>query len=215
MRDGPDWERPHLPLVSRWFSTVSGVFTKPTETFATLKLDGGLGAPLAFGVIGTTIGSVAATIYQVGFEAIGLTAQFGAGGNDEQAMASALGSGIGLVIGICLAPVFALIGMFISAGITHLMLMMLGGAEKGFEVTFRSVAYVSGSINLLNIIPGCGGCIAIVWYIIAAATALSQTHEISLGKAYAAVIIPILICCFAIGGLVVLFGILAAAAASA
>ncbi len=214
VRDGPDWERAGLPLVSRWFSTVSAVFTKPTETFQKLKLDGGLGAPLAFGVIGWTIGGIAAALYQTAFRAIGFTVSVG-GASQDEAMATMVGTGFGLICGICLAPVFAIIGLFIHSGIIHLMLMMLGGASRGFETTFRSVTYVSGATNLLNLIPGCGACVGLVWYIIALANALTHTHEIGLGKAYAAVLLPILLvvfCCGAVVGMAVFFGVLAAAA---
>jgi hypothetical protein len=206
-RSGPDWEDTSQPLFGRWWSTVSAVFSRPTETFRNLRLDGGIGSPLVFGIIGGTIGSIASTLWSTLFNGLGLAAQIGAGGSEEEAAMAGAQVVMSLVFGVCLAPVFIAIGLFITTGITHVMLMLLGGAQKGFETTFRCTSYVSGALSLLNIIPMCGGCVYLVWYIIGMATALSNTHEISMGKAYAAVLIPILLCTtVVVGGFFLLFG---------
>ena len=59
----------------------------------------------------------------------------------------------------------------------------------------RVVAYSMGSTSLLQVIPVCGGVFAAVWAIVANIIGLAQTHEISTGKAAAAVLVPILVCC--------------------
>ena len=206
-RSGPDWENTTLPLFGRWWSTVTAVFSRPTETFQNMRLEGGVGSPLVFGIIGGTLGSIAASIWNMLFNGLGFAAQMGAGGSEEEVAMAGAQLVMGLLFGVCLAPVFVAIGLFISSGITHVMLMILGGAQQGFETTFRCTSYVSGALSLLNIIPFCGGCVYLVWYIIAMATALANTHDISLGKAYAAVLLPIILCLgLAVGGFFLIFG---------
>ena len=38
---------------------------------------------------------------------------------------------------LILAPVLVVVGLFLVSGIIHLCLMLLGGARRGFEATFR------------------------------------------------------------------------------
>jgi hypothetical protein len=103
----------------------------------------------------------------------------------------------GLFGGVIGAVMGAAIGPFVSAGICHLMLMMLGGANYGYETTYRAVAYVAGTINLLLLLP-CGPFIALVATItgiVYQIIAISRMQEISGGKASAAVLLPAVICC--------------------
>ena len=62
---------------------------------------------------------------------------------------------------ICI-PVLILIGAFIGAAIVHVCLMIVGGAKQPFETTLRTLCYANGSTHLLNIVPICGGMIALV-----------------------------------------------------
>jgi hypothetical protein len=96
-----------------------------------------------------------------------------------------------LLFGACIV----VIGVFIGSGIVHLMLMLFGGQNYPFETTFRTLCYAHGSASPLGAIPFCGGLIAAIWGVYAAIVGLSQTQEISTGKAAAAVLIPGLVCC--------------------
>jgi hypothetical protein len=109
--------------------------------------------------------------------------------------------GIWAVGYILLSPVLVIVGMFIVSGILHLSLMIVGGARKPFETTFRVVCFSSGSTSLLSMIPFCGGMIAGVWNIVVECIGLARAHEIDTGKAVMAVLLPIIVCC---GGLILL-----------
>ena len=124
---------------------------------------------------------------------------------DSQNAAFGMGvMGIWAVGYILLIPVLVILGMFIASGIIHLCLMIVGGARKSFETTFRVVCFSSGSTSLLSMIPFCGGMISAVWNIVVEIIGLARSHEIDTGKAALAVLLPIIVCC---GG-AVLLGIL-------
>jgi hypothetical protein len=59
----------------------------------------------------------------------------------------------------------------------------------------RVVAYSMGATSLLHILPVCGAFLAAVWAIVAYIIGLAQAHEIPTGKAAAAVLIPVAVCC--------------------
>jgi hypothetical protein len=90
------------------------------------------------------------------------------------------------------------------SGVLHLCLMIVGGARKPFETTFRVVCFSSGSTYPLSMIPICGGFIAAVWNIVLECIGLARAHEIDTGKAVMAVLLPVIVCC---GG-AILIGIL-------
>jgi hypothetical protein len=94
---------------------------------------------------------------------------------------------------LVLLPFLIPIGLFISAGITHVCLMVLGGANEGFEATFRVNGYAYGGLAWTMVIPVCGGLVFLVWGIVLEIIGLADAHRVSTGKAAAAVLIPIAI----------------------
>ena len=185
--DGLPWEhRQALGLVKAFFDTVSVVLTKPTEAFGMMRTEGGLTDPLLFAVIGGSAGMIVSFLLQIGLQSVGFMA-------DRQS--AVFGMGIGIVFGIILMPVILLIGMFIASGILHLCLMIVGGAKKPFETTFRVVCFSSGSTYLLAMIPVCGGFVAAVYNIVLECMGLARAHETGIDKAVMAVLLPIIICC--------------------
>ncbi|MCH8922593.1 MAG: YIP1 family protein [Planctomycetes bacterium] len=225
-RNGPPWERDGASPGS-WFATVKEIFSGPPTAFRHMRRTGGIAAPLWFGVIGGTLGGWAQLLYDL---IVGLVAapapppQFG---GNQPPFVDFMQGGTGIFESICgavLMPIFAAIGLFIFAGVVHLMLMMLDGARHGFEATFRSIAYVSGTTSLLQIIPFCGqiglvgqagacfSLILLVVQIVFFILALIEMQGISGGKATAAVLLPFLICCGLCCGLIALFSVGAAGA---
>jgi hypothetical protein len=115
---------------------------------------------------------------------------------DRQSAVFGMGAvGIWAVGYILLSPVFVIVLTFIISGILHLCLMIVGGARKPVETTFRVVCFSSGSTSLLSMIPFCGGMIACVWNIVLEIIGLARAHETETGKAALAVLLPIIVCC--------------------
>ena len=168
--------------------TTKLLFGQTGYAFSDMRREGGLGRPIGYSVAAGMIGAVASVLYQVMLQGFVMAAA-GAGGNEVGMLAAGFA---GLLV--CM-PLALILGLFISAGIFHLMLMMLGGANYSFETTFRTVAYAHGAANLLLLIPLCGnyvnGIVALIFTIIG----LSKMHDISGGKATGAVLLPIGICC--------------------
>lgn len=187
---GLPWEkREELGLVKAFFETVSMVLTQPAEAFATMKTEGDLTSPMLFALIGGSAGMIVSTLVQVAFHSIGFMA-------DQKDALSRLGFvGVWAFGYILLVPVIIILGMFIGSGILHVCLMIVGGAKKPFETTFRVVCFASGSTYLLAMIPFCGGVIACVWNIVLECIGLARAHEIDTGKAVIAVLLPIVVCC--------------------
>src|SRR5260370_7621248 len=106
------------------------------------------------------------------------------------------GMGLGSIAFIILLPVMIVIGLFIGAAIVHLCLMIVGGANKPFEATFRVLAFSQGSTGPLQMIPVCGGLIAGVWGLVVTCVGLARAHETEPGRAVFAVFLPLVFCLF-------------------
>jgi hypothetical protein len=195
-RSGPPWEGTDGPPLQRWIDTAKGVLLDPMTTFTNMRREGGLGAPLAYYLIGLAVSVAAALLWHlVGFGAA-MPGMFGGGG---RAMA---GAAMGLGFILVFLPLCQIVGLFIGTAIIHVLLMLFGGQKYGFETTFRAITYTQGSVAPLAIVPMCGSLIAAVWAIVCLVIGLAQMHETTTGKAAAAVLVPIVLCC----GLIFLFG---------
>jgi len=193
---GLPWEhREQLGFLKAYFDTVSMVLLKPGEAFALMKTEGDMMGPLLFALIGGCAGIIVSVLVQLALHSIGFMA-------DRQSAMFGMGVvGLWSIGYIVLSPVIVIVFAFIISGILHLCLMIVGGAKKSFETTFRVVCFSSGSTYLLSMIPFCGGMIAGVWNIVVEIIGLARAHETDTGKAVMAVLLPIIVCC---GGLILL-----------
>lgn len=197
-RGGLPWEhREQLGIFKAYFDTVTMVLMKPVEAFSMMKTEGDMMGPILFALIGGCAGIIVSVLFQIALQSIGFM------GDRQNAMFGLGFVGIWAIGYIILAPVIVILGMFVFSGILHLCLMIVGGAKKPFETTFRVVCFSSGSTYLLSMIPFCGGMIAFVWGIVAECIGLARAHEIDTGKAVLAVLLPIFVCCG--GGLLLAF----------
>ena len=209
---GTPWERrDQIGFVNALVETTQQVLMSPADFFARMPIQGGVGGPLLYAVIVGYVGLAAATLYNLVFNTMmfssGLT-RFGRYGNFER-IAPFLHSGIGTAAQLILGPIWIVIGLFIGAGILHLALLVLGGANRDFEATFRVTAY-SHAVSLMNLVPICGGFIGVIWWIAVASIGLAAAHQTDQGRAIAAVLLPLVLFCCCCGlGFAVFFGGLA------
>jgi hypothetical protein len=188
---GLPWERrAEIGLVKAWFDTVSMLITKPSEAFTMMRPEGGLVDPLLFGLIGGCAGSIVSIIFQVLLRSIPGFAS----GNDPFNMFG-LGAWALIIIYAVLTPVLIAFGLFLGSGILHLCLMMVGGANRSFETTFRVACFASGATNLFLMIPMCGWLIAWVYNIVLECIGLTRAHQTTTGKALLAIFLPLIVCC--------------------
>ena len=197
------WERrKEIGFLNALIETTKQVLSQPAAFFRSMPVTGGIGDPLLYAVIVGYIGLFASTIYNLVFRSVLTSSLSRMGGNsDVERLASYMQGGVGIVVNLLFGPVFIVVGLFLSAGILHLVLLALGGAARGFEGTFRVAAY-SQAASLFNIVPGCGGLIGLVYAIVLLVIGLSEAHGISRGKAAAAVLVPFVIICCCCSGII-------------
>ena len=183
---GLPWEhRQELGFFKAFIDTVSLLVTRPTEAFTMMKREGGLADPLLFGLIGGTAGTIASILFQVGLQAL----------LDQKGSLVDM-FGIWVVVAfVVFSPVLVAVGLFIASGLLHVCLMMLGGANRSFETTFRVVGFSSGATQLFSIIPFCGGYVAGIYNIVLQCIGLKEAHQTTIGKALLAIFLPMIVCC--------------------
>ncbi len=204
----PEWER--TPSIGYWpafWQTVKGILFSPSATFSafpkSLSFLKSYIFFIACGIIATLLGLLVTNIIgdpilplireflaQIA-ETTGDTAildQFDQAISQQQTSIQKISGMVGSVVGLLIVP-------FISAGITHIFLMLFAGAEKRFDATFRVVAYSAGALSLINWIPFIGPLIYSPYSIVLSTIGLSKVHDISLGKALLITLAPMVLCC--------------------
>jgi hypothetical protein len=203
-RDGPAWERRQgIMDLGAMLVTVKDVLVEAPATFAGMIRDGGLGSPLVFMLILSTIfGWLGMAWVFLWDQALGATL-LGSGPVDynelgfelDPALMAFMGSGLFQIVQALILPAIVLVVFFIEAAVFHLFLLIMGGANQPFETTARVVAYTTGAAAVFQAVPMCGGLIAFVWALIVIIIGLAHAHETSVGRAVAAVLLPVLLCC--------------------
>lgn len=200
-RDGPPWEQTELDLFAKVKQTIVGVVSNPMEFFAELRRAGGIFPPYLFYLLVAWPAVVVGTLLQAPFDMM-----MGSSGGEAMIM---------FFVVLFLTPIFLFIGLIISAGLTHLGLMVFGGANHPFEATYRVNAYAYGGVAWLSAIPFCGSTIAFIWGIVLEIIGVAKVQEISTGKAAAAVLVPLAVVFMVFICIAVVFaGVIAAAVGS-
>lgn len=213
---GTPWERRReIGLVTALVENTKEVLTGPTDFFRRMPLSGGIGAPLLYAVIIGYLGILVSAVYGAVFllvrGAVGGAAFGGPFAHRPELarLAQAYADWGGLVAQVVFGPIGIVIGLFVWAGIVHVMLLLLDGAAQGFEATFRVLAYSHAS-SVLSIVPFCGGLIAALYGFVLSIIGLAQAQSISAWKATAAVLLPLFLCCCCCAiGIVIMAGGLA------
>jgi hypothetical protein len=196
---GLPWEnRQQIGLVKAWLDTVSLLIAKPSEAFTMMRPEGGMMDPLLFGLIGGCAGSIVSILFQALLRFIP-----GFGGRDDLFNMFGISQWVFLVIYAVLSPLFVLMGLFLAGALLHVCLMLVGGANRPFETTFRVVCFTAGAANLFSMIPMCGGLIAAVYNVVLECIGLSRAHQTTTGKALMAIFLPLIVCC----GVAIILGI--------
>ncbi|MBW1851567.1 MAG: YIP1 family protein, partial [Deltaproteobacteria bacterium] len=74
-------------------------------------------------------------------------------------------------------------------------LLLMGGANNGFEATFRVICY-SQAAQVWGLIPFVGGWVSLIWQLIVQIIGLKEIHETSYLKVLFAFLIPVTIIVF-------------------
>ena len=173
--------------IQSFIATVQAVVLRPVDFFRGILRQGDFINPLIFAII----------CYEVAAILGGLLRLVGIGATNQ-------GFG-GLIVSIILAPIFAAIGLFIGAGILHLLVMLIvGSRNSGFEATFRVGAYAAVT-SLVSWIPFIGGILAL-YGIYLGIVGIREMHNTTTGKAALVVLIPVAIIFLLVLALIALVG---------
>ena len=167
--------------VGSFTDVVRRVVARPAEFYSGIPRRGNYLSPLVFALICIEISTILGGLLRL---AVGTEA---AGGVRFGGMDYTFGSFIADVI---FAPIGAAIGLFIFAAIAHLLVMLfVGGANSGYEATFRVVSYISVT-SLVNWIPLIGGLLAL-YGLYLAVVGIREMHATTTGRAALVVLLPI------------------------
>jgi len=200
-RIGMPWERPREgSMFDRFWDTAIGVMNHTSETFAEMRVTGGMGSPLRFLLLGAILGSLIGAVYGLIGKAITVISASGA---LDQLTEGEEAAPVGAVVtaAMIIYMVVAFFGTFfggIIGGIIHtylqaaglqLALPMVGVKQAGFEKNFRVAAFTNGSIYLCNIVPGLGAAFMLFLWFNGMIKGLESVYAISNKTAVMAVLL--------------------------
>ena len=197
----PAWERwrEFGFFTALWLTWRDSVF-RPVAFFRHLPPRAGYGAPLGFTVLVTVLGLFFSFYWGTIEEAIGGTLERGL-------LVELIVGFVTLLFGLALVIPVYLGLLFASVGIIHLGFRMVGAGRRGYEATFRAVAYASGPAAF-SVFPFFGPLLGLVWGMVVMFMAVREVQRTTNGRATLGFLLPVL----AVLAFVLLLSVLAAIA---
>ena len=164
--------------VQSFVGTVREIVTHPVGFFRGMARRGDFVNPLIFALICTVISTAIGGFLGILYATLGI---------GDTGVGEAVG---GFVAAMFFMPIILAIGLFIGAGILHLLVaLIIKPAETGFESTFRVVSYANVT-ELVSWVPVLGPLVAAVGSVVLAVIGIREVHETTTGKAALVVLIP-------------------------
>src|SRR5215208_1032140 len=171
--------------VESFADVVLRVVLQPVGFFAGLPRRGSLLNPLVFALICTEIAAILGGILSLAGAGGAFVTGYGFQVSENQGLGEFIGS-------VVLAPIGSAIGVFVVAGIAHLLVRLIVGATNaGFGATFRVAAYTSVS-SLVSWIPFVGGLLAL-YGIYLAVVGIREMHNTTTRNALIVVVLPVIV----------------------
>ena len=167
-----------LGFLQAFLTTLREVLFSPTTFFRRMPTSKGITNPLIFGLILGVLGGVFGLAWQR-FFAMRL-------GQFPEITTIHL---VGITIAL---PLIVLITLYLGSAIIHLCLTVVGGNRRGFEATFRVIAY-SWSTQIFSLIPFVGGLIIPIYTLVIEIIGLRESHGIGTGRAILAIFLPLIV----------------------
>ena len=166
--------------VGSFVDVVRRVAFRPAAFFAGLPRQGGLLGPLVFALVCIEVSAILVGLLTFLGVPGGMTSLFGARG--DQGFLAFLG-------GLVIAPIAGAVGVFLTALLTHLLVVLVvGSGHSGFGATFRVVAY-SSVTSLVGWVPFVGW-IASLYRLYLATVGIREMHATTTGRALLVVLLP-------------------------
>lgn len=166
--------------INSFVDVVRRLVLQPTAFFAGLPRQGSFLNPLVFALICTEISVLLVGLLSFVDVPGGMNSLFGASG--DQGFLEFLG-------GLVVAPIAAAVGIFLTALVTHLLvILVVGSGHAGFGATFRVISY-SSVTGLVGWIPFIGWIFSL-YRLYLATVGIREMHATTTGKALLAVLLP-------------------------
>lgn len=199
----PLWEKRHeIGFFQALFQTIRDFLVKPAEIFSKMPTEGDYISPLLYIIILTVSVGTCTLPYSSFYVAVlRKLMQFfphfnviSAGYLEVNSLNLA-----SIAMAITLMPVLATVGSLIRAGFLHLVLYLFGGANKGFESTFRVVCYSDATAAVFRLLPFLGILITFVLDILLLIVGFKRINQIEGWRATLTVLFLPFCCCISIG----------------
>jgi hypothetical protein len=159
---------------------VRRVVLQPAAFFAGLPRQGSFLGPLVFALICIEVSALLVGLLTFIDVPGGITTMLGAAGN--QGFLAFLG-------GLVITPIAATVGIFLTALVTHLLvILVVGSGHSGFGATFRIISY-SSVTSLLGWIPYVGWIFSL-YRLYLATVGIREMHGTTTGRALLVVLLP-------------------------
>jgi len=156
--------------VQSFIATVQAVVLRPVEFFRGILRQGDFINPLIFAIICYEVFTILSGLFSLA----GISGRQGFGA---------------FIVSLIVAPILGAVGLFIWAGILHLLVMLIvGSRNSGYEATFRVGAYSAVTL-LVSWIPFIG-FIANLYSVYLEIVGIREVHNTTTGKAALVVLIP-------------------------
>jgi hypothetical protein len=166
--------------VNSFVDVVRRVVFQPAAFFGGLPRQGSFLGPLVFALICIEISVVLIGLLTFIDVPGGITSMLGATGNQGF---------LAFVGGLVIAPIAGTVGLFLSALVTHLLVILVVGAgHSGFGATFRIVSY-SSVTSLLGWLPFIGWIFSL-YRLYLATVGIREMHGTTTGRALLVVLLP-------------------------
>ena len=166
--------------VGSFVDVVRRVVFQPAAFFAELPRQGSLLNPLVFALICTEISVILVGLLTFVDVPGGALWLFGTEGNQGF---------LAFVGGLVIAPVAAAVGVFLTALVTHLLVVLVvGSGHSGFGATFRIVSY-SSVTGLVGWVPFIGWIFSL-YRLYLATVGIREMHGTTTGRALLVVLLP-------------------------
>lgn len=206
----PPWEdRARYGHVAGFFETIRKSMTAPAAFFAGHPVKRGLTGPITFAMILGTLTSLVGWMWSKLFDRtlMDLLEQFD--GFEPPSAVEAAITGFIETAGVLASPLLAVMSLFVMTAVLHLAVLMLARNGRGFEATLRAVSY-GGAAAILTLVPVCGNGVGALWSLVLTIIGIQRLHRCDGGTATLIVLLPLLLCCGACGGIAALIALLSA-----
>jgi hypothetical protein len=166
--------------VNSFVEVLRRVVLQPTAFFAGLPRQGSLLGPLVFALICIEVSVILVGLLTFLGVPGGVTWLFGV--RDDQGFLAFVG-------GLVIAPIAGAVGVFLTALVMHLLvILVVGSGHSGFGATFRVVAY-SSVTSLLGWLPFVGWIFSL-YRLFLATVGIREMHATTTGRALLVVLLP-------------------------